>query len=651
MLSQYLTHTVCSPSRAGLLTGRHYTRVGSGPQVGGTLRLDVTNVASDLQSNGYATAAFGKWHNGYPNFPADGNGAVVPGRGQTDPGNDRFENYKGIPWGPGVNAYGFDEWQGFYSGATDYFDRWSPWHNDIDWWTNRRYTPSIAGHTVDIVAAATTDFIVRHRDEPFFCFVSMPAPHNPIQILRSDLESLTTRFPGVWRRVRKRASPTTGRLIEDVEELRCGKGEEFDHTVLDPDGKHFFPLVRATLIYAMDRGIGEILAALETLGLSQDTIVWLMSDNGADPEWGSYPLRGRKGSLYEGGIRVPAAVWWPGTLDALSPPYTERNVYPHLFQYLDVYPTTMTMAGLEPSSSDLDGRDGFAALLERSPTHPLEETTFISFNQEWAVARSGHWKLLFNEAGSQQKIELYDIENDPLERVNVRASHPEVTERLSGDLHRFMNEGHLAMSYFPPRATWIESDEPRPDGDILEIRASQTSTIDNGDTCGLFVKFATAGITDYAIEQLEPNDLLSFDLFVASDSDHVSGFFVTPGRGLKPIFDKTSGVAGDGKLMVDQVWPRQRWIRVTAGIGEVAPLPQVVDYIALRSSQRGSYHFYLDNIVIRRHDGSPKAVIWASRDDTLRLRYRYCGSMYNDWESVAAVSGFPFSEVSVQAVD
>jgi arylsulfatase A-like enzyme len=651
ILSQYLTHTLCSPSRAGLLTGRHYTRVGSGPQTGGTLRLDVTNVARDLQSNGYTTAAFGKWHNGFPNFPADGNGAMVSGRDQTDPGNDWFENYKGIPWGPGVNAYGFDEWQGFYGGAVDYFNRLSWWNNDTSWWTDRRYTPRITGHTVDIVTTVATDFIVRHQDDPFFCFVSMPAPHNPIQVLRSDLESLSSRYPGVWQRVRKLASPTTGRLIEDVEELRCGIGEEFDHTVLDPDGEHFYPLVRATLIYAMDRGIGEILAALDTLGLSQDTIVWLMSDNGADSTRSSHPLRGSKGSLYEGGIRVPAAVWWPGTLDALSPAYADSNVYPHLFQYLDVYPTTMAMAGLEPSAADLDGRDGYASLLDRTPTHPLEESTFISFNQEWAVVRGGRWKLLFNEAGSRQQVELYDIQNDPFERVNIGASHPEIKERLIGDLHDFTNEGHLAMSYFPPRAAWITSVQPFPDGDILEVRALQTGTIDNGNTCGLFVKFATAGITDYATEQLEPSDLLSFDLFVTSDSDHASGFFVTPGRGYTPIFDNASGVAADGNLMVEQVWSRERWLRVTAGVGEVAPLPQVVDYIALRSSNSGTYHFYLDNVAILRGDGSTKAVIWASRDDTLGLRYRYCGTMYNEWDSVAEVPGFPFSEVSIRVVD
>jgi len=650
VLDQYLTHTLCSPSRAGLLTGRHYTRVGSGPRTEGTLRIDVPNVARDLQSNGYETAAFGKWHNGYPNFPADGNGAMVSGRDQTDPGNDLFENYKGIPWGPGVNAYGFDEWQGFYGGATDYFNRMSRWHSDISWWTDNHYTPKVTGHTVDIVAAAAADFIVRHRDVPFFCFVSMPATHVPIQILRSDLESLGTRFPGVWRRVCKLASPTTGRLIEDVEELRCGKGEEFDHTVLDPDGDFFYPLVRSALTYAMDRGIGEILAALDTLGLMQSTIVWFMSDNGGTSDRSSYPLRDDKGSLYEGGIRAPAAVWWPGTLDATSSAYTERNVYPHLFQYLDVYPTTMAMVGHPILTSDLEGRDGFAALLDRTPTHPLENNTFISFNHCWAVVRSEFWKLLYNEAGSRQRIELYDLTSDPGEKVDVKEARPEIMNPMIEDLHSFMNREHLAMSYFPPMAAWIDSDEPRPDGDILEIHASQTGTIDNGYPCGLFVKFATAGIKDYDIDQLESSDLLSFDIFVASDSDHASGFFVTPGRGSTPVFDQDSGVTADGKLMVERVWPRERWLRVTAGLGEVAPLNQLVDYIALRATQSGSYHFFLDNVTIRRHDGSTKAVVWASRDDTLHLRYRYCGSMYNTWESVAEVPGFPFSSVSVQAV-
>jgi hypothetical protein len=165
------------------------------------------------------------------------------------------------------------------------------------------------------------------------------------------------------------------------------------------------------------------------------------------------------------------------------------------------------------------------------------------------------------------------------------------------------------------------------------------------------VKFATAGLTDYDSEHLEPTDLFSYDLLTASDSDLDRGFFLTPGRGSTPLFDSTNGVGTNGVLLVDQAWPRQRWVRITVGIGSIAPLNQAFDFIALRSSNGGTYHFFLDNVAILRHDGSTKAVIWASRDDSLRLRYRYCGTMYNEWESLAEVPGFPFSIVSVQAVD
>ena len=87
----YMTHCVCSPSRAGLLTGKHYANVGAGPRTGGTLPNDVQNFAKDLRAAGYKTGAFGKWHNGLPNFPAEGNGArlrqkkiKVPGSGKDE---------------------------------------------------------------------------------------------------------------------------------------------------------------------------------------------------------------------------------------------------------------------------------------------------------------------------------------------------------------------------------------------------------------------------------------------------------------------------------------------------------------------------------------------------------------------------------------
>ncbi len=647
-LTQYLSHPLCSPTRAGLLTGRHYVRVGSGPETGGTLSPEVSNLARDLQSAGYATAAFGKWHNGYPNFPADGNGAVVPNRNRTDPTNETFENYKGIPWGIGVNAYGFNEWLGFYGGATDYFNRYSSWDNDVNWWTDTRYTPRADGHTVDIVSAAVVDFMIRHRERPFFCWVAMPAPHEPLHVLRSDLKAVSEEFPGAWQRVRDLTSPTTGRRVGQVRELRCSEGEEFDHTILDPDGEFLLRLVHSALVFAMDRAVGEIVTAIETLGLSDDTIVWLTSDNGGNDVWNSRPYRSRKGSLYEGGIRVPAIVWWPGTFDALHPAYAASNHFPHLVQYLDLYPTTMAMVGLAPSASDLDGRAGWEALRRRVPMRPPEESAFISFNRTLAVARGENWKLLYNEAGSRQQVELYDIANDPLEKVNLADERPQILERLVGDLHHFMADHRLSMSYFPPQAPWAAAARPAPDGDVLEIRATQKQRIENGDIGGLFVRFASAGIGDYAIDQLDSGDLLSYDLFVAADSDRNSGFLVTPGRGVEPVFTSTSGVTPDGQLIASRSWPRERWVHIIAGIGEIAPLPQSVDYIALRSPFRGTYHFFIDNVRVLNADGSAKAVIWESRDDTLKLQFRFRGTTYLSWEEAVAAKGFPFSDLEIR---
>ena len=87
------------------------------------------------------------------------------------------------------------------------------------------------------------------------------------------------------------------------------------------------------------------------------------------------------------------------------------------------------------------------------------------------------------------------------------------------------------------------------------------------------------------------------------------------------------------------------------GIGEISPQAQAVDYIALRSPTSGSYHFFLDNVTIRRHDGSIKAVVWASRKDSLKPVFLHCGKWYESWEAVSAVSGIPFSELSIRTVE
>ena len=202
-LDNFYAHHVCSPSRAGLLTGRHYTRVGSGNEVGGTLDNSIPNVAKDLKSQGYVTGAFGKWHNSYMNFPEEGNGVMVSNLADCDTTNNVFENFKGIDWGEGVNAYGFDHWMGYYGGGGDYFTKYSNWHKDINWWVDRKYSPETAdGYVTNQIGEAAVSFIETNKDQPFFCYVPMEAVHEPLQITLTDLKELCAFFPAPGIRLR-----------------------------------------------------------------------------------------------------------------------------------------------------------------------------------------------------------------------------------------------------------------------------------------------------------------------------------------------------------------------------------------------------------------------------------------------------------------
>jgi hypothetical protein len=393
------------------------------------------------------------------------------------------------------------------------------------------------------------------------------------------------------------------------------------------------------------------LSTLDSLGLQDSTVVWFMSDNGLLAGGGSAPFRSGKGSLYEGGIRVPAVVRWSGTLDAHSLAYTGANFYPHVFQYLDVYPTTLSMAGVQASAVDLDGRDGLAALIERQPTREADQSRYFGFSGRDAAVRTERWKLIYNEAGSRQVVELYDLEDDPSERINIETSNPALRDGLIGELHAFMDEGSLAMAYFNPSAEWIPRSMPEPSGEVLEVFAIQTERIGNGDRQGLFVRFASTNWLESAVGHLEATDYYSFDIRVAHGAGLDGGFFVTPARGWAPAYSTTNGVNFGGSLLADERWPRDRSVRATIGVGSLAPLRQGINFIALRSPTPGTYHFFIDNVAIRRADGSVKVVIWESGADSEQLVYRHRGARTNDWVTVSNAESFPFSELTLQTVE
>ncbi|MCK4958760.1 MAG: sulfatase-like hydrolase/transferase, partial [Planctomycetes bacterium] len=477
--SNYVTHHVCSPSRAGLLTGRHYTRVGAGPEVGGTLDNSIPNMAKDFQAAGYETAAYGKWHNS--SVPDDkGNAIYVSSRDLVIRDNDTYEQYRDIAWGEGVNAYGFDDWAGFYGGGSDYFDRFGSWSNEIDWWINGVFSPHTPGYTQDLIAANAANFITENAHQPFFVHVAMEAVHTPYHIKRSDLETMCGIVDDIdpslaWNNVKLLASPTTSNLIQDVEELRCTPGDEFDKDVLNGTLSGFADLVYSTLAYALDNTAGQILDRLDEHGLTNNTIIVFASDNGGTTSGNNWPFTGSKHTLWEGGIHVPAAIWWPGTLDASTAPYSPgNNSYSHMTQYFDWYPTLMSMTGSTLNGTDLDGLNLHANLLSRTATRSGFENCYFGLDSDWGTVRTERWKLHFNRIPGNQKIELYDLENDIDESNNVQASNPVERDTLIALFDQWFDSGAVSSNYMPLHEDNISYPLPAPDSDILEVQATQT---------------------------------------------------------------------------------------------------------------------------------------------------------------------------------
>jgi len=659
-LDNYMTHCVCSPSRAGLLTGKHYARVAAGPLTGGTLPNDIPNIARDFKAAGYATGAFGKWHNGMPNFPAGGNGqrfdynkskiwSELHREYACDLTNDIFDNHKGWEWGEGVNAYGFDSFVGYYNGGGDLFDRYVDWHHDIDWWHDRRYVPEEKGYTTDLITKYAIEFIRENKDQRFFCYMPHEAVHHPLQVKLEDLKALCRQFPGEWEYVRNVVGPATGRRIEEVEEIRCDRGAEFDAAIIDPARKRFQPLIYATYLYSLDRSVGRVMQAVESLGLTDSTIFVFTADNGATPDGCNLPFRGGKHSLWEGGVHVPAAVWWPGNFEARTPPFTPaNNRYSGLVSHLDLYPTLLSMAGLRCRGRDLDGIDFWPSLKRNRKTRSGLSDAFYSMWRDHGSVRTDRWKLIFSE--SRETKELYDLEADPAEENNVGGKYPEVRAYLATAYKQWIANNNYAVSYLPLDSKSIGG--PRPEGDVLEVRAMQTRMIDNTFRDGVYLRLASADGWGEALgEYIDTGDRLEYDLYVCADSEVTRGISYCPGSGWDPFFSPGNGVNQRGELPFREKLPKGRWLRHTIGIGNMCAQKLVVSYIALQRSRAGDYHFYMDKVVVRRADGSIRKVLWASEEDSDHLIVRYRRKNYNGIQRALASRKLPFSDISVCVVD
>ena len=369
--------SVCSPTRAGLLTGRYQQRAGipgvinADPKANrhhGLMPLEVT-FAELLRAEGYRTAVFGKWHLGY---------------------QKRFNPIH----------HGFERFRGYVSGNVDYishFDRMGI----ADWWDGDRLVPE-SGYSTHLITRHAVRVIKQHADrsgkKPFCLYVAHECPHSPYQGPR-DRPVRGPERTKPRKMSRKDIKATYGRMMTE-----------------------------------MDRGVGAIATALKDAGIADRTLVLFFSDNGANRNGRNGSLRGFKGSVWEGGHRVPAIAWWPGTI---SPGRKTSTIA----ITLDVMPTLIELAGGRiPDGHRLDGVSLVSVLTgnEMTARNPARRTLFWAFGRRAAVRR-GDWKLVVGHLPGES-VGLYNLRDDLGERTNLAASDPERVKELQAALSAWRNE-------------------------------------------------------------------------------------------------------------------------------------------------------------------------------------------------------------------
>lgn len=351
---------VCSPTRAGLMTGRYQQRAGipgvvfadpKRPAHLHGLQTSEVTFAERLSDDGYTTAMFGKWHLGY------------------------FKKYNPI-------HHGFGEFRGYVSGNVDFFSHVDQ-AGSYDWWHQDELVEE-DGYTTHLITQHAVRFIEENRDRPFCLYLPHEAPHYPYQGPNDSAE----RKPGGAFQTSGARSDIKAAYREMVEE--------------------------------MDKGVGEVIATLRRLKLDARTLVFFFSDNGANKNGSNKPLRGSKGSNWEGGHRVPCIAWWPGQIKAGTT--TEQ-----LAISLDIMPTVLAAAGTAlPDTRKLDGVNLLPVLRGKSDAQSRQ----LFWNGK--AMRDGKWKLVVRGKGGPS-VGLYDLSKDIGEQNDLAGEFPErVTQMRSG---------------------------------------------------------------------------------------------------------------------------------------------------------------------------------------------------------------------------
>lgn len=390
MTAGYATAPQCSPSRAGLLSGKYQQKIDFENNVDGPMERNVVTIAERLQKIGYKTGMVGKWHLD-PNVTSrkwlEKN---MPSTGERKPKNIPFELKS--PYLP--TSQGFDDvWMG---NRISYLTTYALDGKDYE------QAKSIVnkGFRIDVQSDASLAFIEKNKDEPFFLYLSYFAPHVPLEASQKYLN----RFP------------------KDIPNRR----------------RHAL-----AMISAMDDGVGRIVEKLREHDIYDNTIIFFLSDNGAPLDltmedkpnihlatstWdGSInePWIGEKGMLSEGGIRIPFIVTCPNLIEA-------SQVYSGPVNTLDVTATSLALAGGDPDK--LDGINLIPLLNKKNTKGPDRFLYWRFWNQ--AAIRDKDWKYLYLSSGDEY---LFNMNSSHHEKRNLIDKKPKVASKLKAELESWTN--------------------------------------------------------------------------------------------------------------------------------------------------------------------------------------------------------------------
>ncbi|MDA7779673.1 arylsulfatase, partial [Flavobacteriaceae bacterium] len=367
--NNFFVSPVCAPTRSSLMTGRYSLRTGVKDTYNGgaIMSNNETTIAEILKEANYATGIFGKWHLG-DNYPFR-------------PSEQGFDESL-IHLAGGIGQVG--DFTNYFKGDTSYFD-------PILWKNNKQN--QYEGYCSDIFAENAIEFIEKNKNNSFFCYLSFNAPHTPLQV------------PEKYYNMYKDLDPELG-FNNDLSDFRMNEKDKKD----------------ARKIYGMvtniDDNVGKVINKLKELKIEEETIIIFMTDNGPQQIRYNSSMKGRKGTVYNGGIRVPFYIQY-------SEKFKESKVINKMSAHIDVLPTILELCNLNvPNDRKIDGQSLVPLINSKSTNDRFLFSYWTRRFPEKYINMSiqnDNYKLVGNNDFDSkiEEFELYDLVEDPNENNNI----------------------------------------------------------------------------------------------------------------------------------------------------------------------------------------------------------------------------------------